>query len=122
MHKYAGLHEIRFKIPDYHFQMFQDMAMYLYEAKAIDKPNLHSFGRFCIMQVTNANIVLMCQWKFIQHIKDRIESFDDYHFPCRIKDCTKEHVWNWLKMFILFLQMKTDKIKFTYFLTKSTLS
>jgi hypothetical protein len=43
--------------------MLQDMAMYLYEAKAIDKPNLHSFGRFCIMQVTNANLILMCQWK-----------------------------------------------------------
>jgi hypothetical protein len=63
MLKYAGFHEIRFKIPDYHFQMLQDMAMYLYEAKAIDKPNLQSFGRFCIMQVTNANLVLMCQWK-----------------------------------------------------------
>jgi hypothetical protein len=50
MRKYAGFHEIRFKIPDYHFQMLQDMATYLYEAKAIDKPNLHSFGRFCIMQ------------------------------------------------------------------------
>jgi hypothetical protein len=63
MRKYAGFHEIRFKIPDYHFQMLQDMAMYLYEAKAIDKPNLHSFGRFCIMQVTNAYLGLMCQWK-----------------------------------------------------------
>jgi len=39
------------------------MAMYLYEAKAIDKPNLHSFGRFCIMQITNAHLGLMCQWK-----------------------------------------------------------
>jgi hypothetical protein len=63
MRKYAGFHEIRFKIPDYHFQMLQDMTMYLYEAKAIDKPNLHSFGRFCIMQVTNAYLGLMCQWK-----------------------------------------------------------
>jgi hypothetical protein len=63
MRKYDGFHEIRFKIPDYHFQMLQDMAMYLYEAKVIDKPNLQSFGRFCIMQVTNANVVLMCQWK-----------------------------------------------------------
>jgi hypothetical protein len=63
MRKYAGFHKIRFKIPDYHFQMLQDMAMYLYEAKAIDEPNLHSFGRFCIMQVTNAYLGLMCQWK-----------------------------------------------------------
>jgi hypothetical protein len=67
MRKYAGFYEIRFKIPDYHFQMLQDMAMYLYEAKAIDKPNVQSFGRFCIMQVTNANLVLMCQWKSAQN-------------------------------------------------------
>ena len=63
MRKYAGFHEIRFKIPDYHFQMLQDMATYLYEAKAIDKPNLQSFGRFSIMQVTNAYLVPLCQWK-----------------------------------------------------------
>jgi hypothetical protein len=67
MRKYAGFHEIRFKIPDYHFQMLQDMATYLYEAKAIDKPNLHSFGRFCIMQVTNAYLSQMCQWKSAQN-------------------------------------------------------
>jgi hypothetical protein len=63
MRKYAGFHEIRFKIPDYHFQMLQDMAMYLYEAKAIDKPNLQSFGRFSIMTVTNAYLSQMCQWR-----------------------------------------------------------
>jgi hypothetical protein len=60
--------------------------------------------------------------RFIQQIKDRIECFNDDHFPCRMKDCTREHVWNWLKMFILFLHMKTDRIKFTCFLKKSTLS
>jgi hypothetical protein len=67
MRKYDGFHEIRFKIPDYHFQMLQDMATYLYEAKAIDKPNLQSFGRFCIMQVTNAYLSQMCQWKSAQN-------------------------------------------------------
>jgi hypothetical protein len=40
MRKYPGFHEITFKIPDYHFQRLQDMAMYLYEAKDIDKPLL----------------------------------------------------------------------------------
>jgi putative transposase len=60
--------------------------------------------------------------RFIQQIKDRTECFDD-HFPCRMKDdCTREHVWNWLKMFILFLHMQTDRVKFTYFLLKSSLS
>jgi hypothetical protein len=42
--------------------------------------------------------------------------FDDY-FPCRIKECDRQHVRNWLKMFILFLEMNnTDMIKFTIFL------
>jgi hypothetical protein len=63
MRKYDAFHEIRFKISDYHFQMLLDMAMYLYEAKAIDRRNLQSLGRFCIMQVTNAYLGLMCQWK-----------------------------------------------------------
>jgi putative transposase len=31
--------------------------------------------------------------RFVQQIKDRTECFDD-HFPCRMKDCTREHVWN----------------------------
>jgi hypothetical protein len=53
--------------------------------------------------------------RFIQQIKDRTECFDD-HFPCRIKKCDRQHVRNWLKMFILFLEMNTDRIKFTIFL------
>src|SRR5919198_4757191 len=38
--------------------------------------------------------------RFIQHIKDRTECFDD-HFPCRKPDCDRHHVWNWLKLFML---------------------
>ena len=53
--------------------------------------------------------------RFIQQIKDRTECSDD-HFPCRIKKCDRQHVRNWLKMFILFLEMNTDRIKFTIFL------
>ena len=41
--------------------------------------------------------------RFIQHIKDRTECFDD-HFPCRKKEnCDRQHVWNWLKLFVLYL-------------------
>jgi hypothetical protein len=64
--------------------MLQDMAMYLYEAKAIDKPNLQSFGRFCIMQVTNANIVLMCQWK----------SARDRHLQQEMSQPQQQHPYN----------------------------
>jgi transposase-like protein len=34
-----------------------------------------------------------------QQIKDRTECFDD-HFPCRIKNCNRQHVINWIKMFV----------------------
>jgi putative transposase len=51
-----------------------------------------------------------------QHIKDRTECFDD-HFSCRKKEnCDKQHVWNWLRLFVLFLHMKTNRKRFTTFL------
>ena len=53
-------------------------------------------------------------WKylFIQKIKDRTECFIDDHFPCRSESCNRQqHVTNWIKMFILYLHMKTDRIK-----------
>jgi putative transposase len=53
--------------------------------------------------------------RFIQQIKDRTECFDD-HFPCNKEECDRKHVNNWLKMFILYLHMKTDRIKFIAFL------
>jgi len=34
-------------------------------------------------------------------IKDMIRTFDNY-FPCRKKVCMWEHVWNWIKLRILF--------------------
>lgn len=53
--------------------------------------------------------------RFIQHIKDRTECFDD-HFPCRKENCDKLHVWNWLKLFVLCLHMGMDRTRFTNFL------
>ncbi len=53
--------------------------------------------------------------RFIQHVKDRTECFDD-HFPCRKPDCDRQHVWNWLKLFLLYLHMKTDRGRFMTFL------
>ena len=41
--------------------------------------------------------------------------FDD-HFPCNKEECDRKHVNNWPKMFILYLHMKTDRIKFIAFL------
>jgi putative transposase len=54
--------------------------------------------------------------RFIQHIKDRTECFDDY-FPCRKPDCDRQHVWNWLKLFVLYLNARMDRMKFTALLS-----
>ena len=53
--------------------------------------------------------------RFIQHIKDRTECFDD-HFPCRKSDCDRQHIRNWLKLFVLYIHMNMDRIKFMIFL------
>jgi putative transposase len=53
--------------------------------------------------------------RFIQYLKDRTECFDD-HFPCQKKDCDRQHVWNWLKMFLLYQNMSADRIQFMMFL------
>ena len=55
--------------------------------------------------------------RFIQYLKDRTECFDDHYFPCRKKkeDCNRQHVWNWLKLFFLYLYMSADRIRFNTF-------
>ena len=54
--------------------------------------------------------------RFVQYLKDRTECFDD-HFPCQKEDCDMQHVWNWLKMFLLYQNMAADRIRFIMFLT-----
>lgn len=56
---------------------------------------------------------------FIQQIKDRIECFDD-HFPCRKEDCDRQHVWNWLKLFLPYLHLSIDRIRFMTFFFLAT--
>jgi putative transposase len=54
--------------------------------------------------------------RFIQHIKDRTECFDD-HFPCRKPDCDRQHIWdNWLKLFVLYFHMDMYTMRFVIFL------
>lgn len=53
--------------------------------------------------------------RFIQHIKDRTECFDD-HFPCRKPDCDMQYIRNWLKLFVLYVHMDMDRIRFMIFL------
>jgi putative transposase len=49
--------------------------------------------------------------RFVQYVKDRTECFDD-HFPCSKPDCDRQHVWNWLKMFVLYLNVGASRIQF----------
>jgi putative transposase len=49
--------------------------------------------------------------RFVQKIKDRTECFDD-HFPCTKDDCNRLHVYNWLKLYILYIHTDMDKTKF----------
>jgi transposase-like protein len=58
--------------------------------------------------------------RFIQKIKDRTECFIDDHFPCRSESYNRQHVTNWIKMFILYLHMKTDRIKLMKFLMENS--
>ncbi|HXG07535.1 MAG TPA: hypothetical protein VNI77_09455 [Nitrososphaera sp.] len=55
--------------------------------------------------------------RFIQNINDRTECFDDY-CPCRKRNCNRKHVWNWLKLFLLYLDIGTDRMRFTLFLVR----
>jgi hypothetical protein len=55
--------------------------------------------------------------RFVQKIKDRTQNvFDDDHFSCMKWNCDRMHVHNWLKMYILYLQMRTDRARFMKFM------
>jgi len=67
MQKYSGFKEIRFKVPDNSMQLYEDMALYFYEKKVIDKPTIHAFGRWCIKQITDAYALQMFQWNIARN-------------------------------------------------------
>ena len=48
--------------------------------------------------------------------RENTECFDDDHFPCTKQNCNRQHVWNWLKLFILYLDMDKDRMQFIMFL------
>ncbi|HXG05758.1 MAG TPA: hypothetical protein VNI77_00340, partial [Nitrososphaera sp.] len=72
-----------------------------------------------------ANMYMVQNWKkekslmerFIQQVKDRTECFDD-HFACRKRNCSRQHVLDWLKLFLLYLDMGADRMRFTLFLAR----
>jgi putative transposase len=52
--------------------------------------------------------------RYIQKIKDITECFDN-HFPCTRNDCNRLHVYNWLKLYILYINTNMDKARFIRF-------
>jgi hypothetical protein len=72
MQKYSRFKEVRFKVPDNSMKLYEDMALYLYEKKVIDKPTIHAFGRWCMKQITDANALQMFQWNIARsHLEQR---------------------------------------------------
>src|SRR5918992_1298289 len=63
MYRYAGHHEIRFKITDQEAKLFQDTANYFYEKHILQKPNIQELARWCIKQTVNASQDLVTQAK-----------------------------------------------------------
>jgi hypothetical protein len=47
---------------------------------------------------------------FIQYVMDRTKYFDD-EFPCRKPDCNRQHIWNWLKLFVLCVHMDMNRTR-----------
>jgi hypothetical protein len=51
----------------------------------------------------------------IQQINNKTEYVHD-DFPCRKVNCNRVHVHNWLKMYIFYLNMNMDRMRFMKFL------
>ena len=67
MDRYAGHHEIRFKITDQEAKLFQDTANYFYYEKHIlQKPNIQELARWCIKNAVNASQDLVIQAKQVR--------------------------------------------------------
>ena len=49
------------------------------------------------------------------YFKDRIESFDDYYYPCVKNECNLLHVHNWIQFFV---SMYNDKTFENYFINE----
>jgi hypothetical protein len=64
MNRYAGHHEIRFKITDQEAKLFQEAANYFYyEKRILQKPNIQELARWCIKYAVNASQDLVIQSK-----------------------------------------------------------
>jgi hypothetical protein len=51
LRRYAGQNEVRFKVTDKKMETYRQTASYLYEYNLMEKPNIQSFGRWCMDHV-----------------------------------------------------------------------
>jgi hypothetical protein len=75
MDRYAGHHEIRFKITDQEAKLFQDTANYFYyEKHVLQKPNIQELARWCIKHIVNTSqdLVIQSKLKRQQQLRQQI--------------------------------------------------
>ena len=49
--------------------MYQDMALYFFDTKVIDKPTIHEYARWCMQQMTDSNMLRMFQWNITRGVQ-----------------------------------------------------
>jgi hypothetical protein len=70
---------VRFKVPDNSMKLYEDMALYFYEKKLIDKPTIHTFGRWCMKQITDAYALQMFQWNIARNRLEQHQQHVNHH-------------------------------------------
>jgi hypothetical protein len=65
--------EVRFKVRNDPFQLYQVMAFYFFDTKVIDKPTIHEYARWCMKRVTDSNVVQMFQWKLERSQQTKVQ-------------------------------------------------
>jgi hypothetical protein len=78
MRSNMGFKEVRFKIRDTPFYLYQEMTLYFFDRKVIDKPTIHEYARWCMKQMTESNAVYMFQWKLTRD--GRMQEQQNTHF------------------------------------------
>jgi hypothetical protein len=61
--------EVRFKLRDRSFQKYQDIVVYFFDIKVIDKPTIHEYARYCMKQMTDSNMLRMFQRKITRGVQ-----------------------------------------------------
>jgi hypothetical protein len=69
--RYAGQNEVRFKVTDRNKRMYDETAHYLYEYNLMEKPNIQSFGRWCMDYVCKMYRVSVIESKIMKQREQR---------------------------------------------------